>query len=112
MEDKLNKLIFLTEEGNNLKREIIKLLSKGTSTVDKVKASNIPKEKYTLEDVKRVVTTLIKQKDLTESNHKFIENVVDFCKQKGYVTAKQFMSISNMLQDNFHYMNKINKSYE
>ena len=85
-------------------------MAKGSKTkiITKNKSiSNVSKDKYTLEDLKKVVSKLIKEKELTESNHKFIENIIDFCKQKGYVTSKQFQSVSNMLEDNFHYMNKI-----
>ena len=111
MEDKLNKLIFLTEEGNNLKREIIKLLSKDTKVQKNRYTSNTPTEKYTLEQLENVVSKL-KQSDLTEANIDFIRNIVNYGKQKGFVTAKQFMSISNMQQDQFHYMKKTDKSYE
>jgi len=111
MEDKLNKLIFLTEEGNNLKKEIIKLLSKDTKTFKSKYPANTPTEKYSLEQLENVVSKL-RQSDLTEANVSFIRNIVDYGKQKGFVTAKQFMSISNMQQDQFHYMKKTDKSYE
>jgi len=90
MEDKLNKIIYLLEELLEIER------NKSTKDIKVKKDTSELKEYYSLEELERLLSKLVKSK-LNDKQLEFVKKIHNFALQYNRVTSKQYQSIVNLL---------------
>lgn len=97
MEDKINKLIYLTELQNKLLQELVDIQKGKNITKDKsIDKPTKLKEYYSLHELEILLSKLQKSK-LNEKQLEFVKKIHNFALQYNRVTSKQYQSIVNLL---------------